>query len=61
VAVVGWFGFPAREHGMGRPALTTRSAAPTAAPMSDPDAIARVATSGAGVRRRGLDARHIVQ
>lgn len=45
-ALDGWFGCPGYLHALGHQALTTRSA---------------VVTSGAGVRLRGLDARHVVQ
>jgi hypothetical protein len=57
LAVVGWCGYSAYQHGMDFRAVSTRTAAVSSAWLSDTDALAKAAVSGAGVRPKALSAR----
>jgi hypothetical protein len=54
LAVVGWFGYSAYQHGMDFRAVSTRTAAVSSAWLSDTDALAKAAVVGAGVRPKSL-------
>jgi hypothetical protein len=57
LAVVGWFGWSAYQHGMDFRAVSTRTAAVSSAWLSDTDALAKAAVTGAGVRPKSLSTR----
>jgi len=57
LAVVGWFGWSVYQHGMDFRAVSTRTAAVSSGWLSDTDALAKAAVSGAGVRPTSLSAR----